>query len=1133
MTRSSVRAFARAARWFALAAVGLGLGASALLAQGSTGKIEGHVRDQSGAPVASAQVVIVGTAFIATADARGYYFFNNVPAGVYNLKAAFVGYKPVEVAGLRVIQGQTMTQDIVLEQTPLQIEEVTVTAATNPLVPRDQVTTKQIVSGDFVKQLPVNQLNQILSLQPGILPSTTPGASSGLQVRGGRGDETATYIDGVPVSPGYRGTSSRSRGGGGTLFTELQVGVNGFEDASVTTGAYGAEFGNAQSGILNISTRSGGQKFSGDVRMESDGMWSKNTSTGYNQVELGIGGPITKNLTFNVSGVIVGHAATSGGFDSQKYPVFVAAGVDSVMKVPTVVGNPAADTNVVIFPNFAAYRGDCGQFSGSKNSGIASNYGIGCQGTRNPNSENSNWQTNAKVSYSYGSGSRVSVTGIASQNQFVGVNALGATNPAGTVNPLSYLSSTGNTLQNRTAIFSLFQNLSKRPDRALSVNANFSIQKDQRTSGSITSSSEQSNREPFGGFMFTSYDYLWGFKNIDINDALVNNFISNQEKDSLGNMITTGLNEGTPYSAGVPYRIDAYGRNASLAGISTSAFGTATNNEIRMIKENRTLGNATLDWQIDQYNRVKVGGEYTHYDLSQYTRQPEGGDVCFCDAYKGSPYRAAVYGEETLDLGDVVLKAGVRWDQYDSKANRPYFAYDSVTGNGGYAYPSTFTYPGFDKNNPTKFFKADESHSYVSPHVQVSFPVTQNTNFRLSYAHQVQAPDWGLVFAGINTDLSLTNSNNTYGADLGFAKTIIFEFGVRQSFGPDMVLDVSLYNKDKQSDVSVRTLALTGPDGQTNQLRVASNLDFGNVRGMDVRLDRRFGAWFNGTLGYTFQQAKGTGSDPFSYTSFFFFLTNTLSSDGLPPQAVITTNDSRPHQLSGSMAVTVPADWKRGSTVGAIFRNVGAFFTFRFASGLPWTTCPNDVSNKDIVTQGACAKGLGSTSVNANRLPMFKNVDLRLTKGFNLGHTLDLTAYADFRNLFNWQTITSVFAATGDIQNPLQFSENFKNDSTEFYNEVAYNNGKLGGSILMADGSVNLVANGPSTCNDWSQTNGQGGLPNCFGIYRAEERFGDGNHELTPAEYKQIFTTYYNIGAGPGNFEVAPRTIILGVQLTF
>ena len=1129
MTRSSVRAFARAARWFALAAVGLGLGANGLQAQGSTGKIEGHVRDQSGAPVASAQVVIVGTAFIATADARGYYFLNNVPAGVYNLKAAFVGYKPVEVAGLRVIQGQTMTQDIVLEQTPLQIEEVTVTAATNPLVPRDQVTTKQIVSGDFVKQLPVNQLNQILTLQPGILPSTTPGALSGIQVRGGRGDETATYIDGVPVSPGYRGTAYVSRGGGGTLFTELTVGVNGFEDASVTTGAYGAEFGNAQSGILNISTRSGGQKFSGDVRMESDGMWSKNTSTGYNQVELGIGGPITKNLTFNVSGVIAGRAATTGGFSSQNYPMFVAAGVDSVMKVPSVVGNTAADTSVIMFPNFAAYRGDCSQFSNSLNSGISSNYGISCQGTRNPNTENSNWQTNAKLSYSYGTGSRLSLTGLASQNQFVGVtlpNVTGGSAPVNT-NPLSYLNQNASTLHNRIGIISWFQNLSKRPDRALSLNVNASWQQDQRTSGAITPSSEQSNRETFGGFMLGSYDYYWGFKNIKIDQTLVNNFISNEEKNPDGTMITTGLQEGTPYTAGVPYRIDAYGRNASLAGIANSGYGTAPSQQISLLQETRKLGNATLDWQIDQYNRVKVGGEYTHYDMAQYLRSPVGGDVCFCNAYLEHPYRAAVYGEETLDLGDVVLKAGVRWDQYDSKALRPYFA------DSGYAYPSTYTYPGFDPSNPTQFFKADQSHSYVSPHVQVSFPVTQNTNFRLSYAHQVQAPDWGLVYTGINTDLKLTNSNNTYGADLGFAKTIIFEFGVRQSFGPDMVLDVSLYNKDKQSDVSVRTIDRVGPDNQNNKLRVATNLDFGNVRGMDVRLDRRFGAWFNGTLGYTFQQAKGTGSDPFAYTSFFFFLTNTLSSDGLPPQAVITTNDSRPHQLSGSMAITVPTDWKRGSTAGAIFRNVGAFFTFRFASGLPWTSCPNDVSNKDITTQGACAKGLGSTSVNANRLPMFKNVDLRLTKGFNLGHSLDLTAYADFRNLFNWQTVTSVFAATGDIQNPLQFSQNFKNDSTEFYNEVVHNNSLLGGNILEADGSVNLVANGPATCDSWSLTNGQGGLPSCFGIYRAEERFGDGNHVLTPTEYKQIFTTYYNVGSGPGNFEVAPRSIILGVELTF
>ena len=93
MKQSCVSAFARAARVIALAAVALAWGAGSLLAQGSTGKIEGRVRDQAGAPIANAQVFIVGTAFNALTNPQGYYFINNVPAGTYSVRAAFIGYK--------------------------------------------------------------------------------------------------------------------------------------------------------------------------------------------------------------------------------------------------------------------------------------------------------------------------------------------------------------------------------------------------------------------------------------------------------------------------------------------------------------------------------------------------------------------------------------------------------------------------------------------------------------------------------------------------------------------------------------------------------------------------------------------------------------------------------------------------------------------------------------------------------------------------------------------------------------------------------------------------------------------------------------------------------------------------------
>src|SRR5688500_20111249 len=115
MKQSCVSAFARVARNFALAAVALTFGASALAAQ-ATGKIEGRVRDQAGAPIANAQVYIVGTAFNALTNPQGYYFMNNVPAGTVSVRAAFIGYKSTQVDNVRVLAGQTGTADVQLEQ---------------------------------------------------------------------------------------------------------------------------------------------------------------------------------------------------------------------------------------------------------------------------------------------------------------------------------------------------------------------------------------------------------------------------------------------------------------------------------------------------------------------------------------------------------------------------------------------------------------------------------------------------------------------------------------------------------------------------------------------------------------------------------------------------------------------------------------------------------------------------------------------------------------------------------------------------------------------------------------------------------------------------------------------------------
>src|SRR5690242_13062755 len=107
----------------------------------SPGRIEGFVKDNSGAPVANAQVFVVGTAYSALTDAQGHYLIPGLNPGTVDMRAAFVGYRPVLVRGVRVTGGQTTRQDFALEASVVEVQALEVTAEA-PLVPRDQVSSR-------------------------------------------------------------------------------------------------------------------------------------------------------------------------------------------------------------------------------------------------------------------------------------------------------------------------------------------------------------------------------------------------------------------------------------------------------------------------------------------------------------------------------------------------------------------------------------------------------------------------------------------------------------------------------------------------------------------------------------------------------------------------------------------------------------------------------------------------------------------------------------------------------------------------------------------------------------------------------------------------------------------------------
>jgi hypothetical protein len=1156
-----VSAFARIARLIALAAVASGIAAGTLLAQAATGKIEGRVRDQAGAPLATAQVFVVGTAFNALTNTQGYYFINNVPAGTVAVRAAFIGYKSTQVEGVKVLAEQTITVDIQLEQTAVEIQEITVVSQTQPLVPRDEVTTKQRVSGEVVDQLPIDRLNEALQLQPGV----TADNNGQLSIRGGRNNEAATYVDGVPVTPGYRGDAFTGSGG-----TQINIGVNAFEEATVTTGSSSAEFGNAKSGIIAIATRTGGTKYQGSFGYETDEPFGVNHGVGLNRLQGSFGGPLAKNLTFFLSGILGGQRAVEEGFNSQQVPVFLKAGIDTVIQQASAPGASTADTSQVPIYNFAISRGECDFFNDAGSAGlggadssyirrIRDNFGLNCEGVRLPATAQSQYQGSGKLNYSYGTGSRVALSYNLSRNQGHTGPSTSPGTPGGDfivrwLNRLALNTNlTGFTARNQVFTFNWTQNLAKSAERALALDVALSYQQNRTINSPLTTESDLDTRTPFGGFIIKPMHYLFDFDNFPISDQLIDNVRKNE-----GRITPFDNNNSSAYNLIDNLRDDAYGVYGKFANFTNSLSGDTwgfgeeggpadgPNNSTRLslYKENRYIGKAALDWQVDRYNRLKLGGEFTRYSIDNFSARLA--TKLFMDAYKEKPIRWNGFVEDRLDLGDVVVVGGLRYDYYDTRASRP-FVVDTL-GNS-FAYPRISSYrgvvasngdtldTGFDPANPTAKFRRDKSHNYLSPHIQVSFPVTDKTNFRLSYSHQVQTPDFALLLGGINVDAGFTNTNQVFGADLDFGKTITFEFGIRHAFSDDMVLDVAAYNKDIISDLAARRFDPYDPVLQhAQEFKVLTNLDFGNVRGLDIRLDRRFGNLFNGTLGYSYQQAKSTGSDPFTFANFGARILQAVGGIGglqPPAQGITPTDNSRPHTLTGAFSLSFPSDWKQGTALGSVLRNFSAFTTLRYTSGTAYSKCdPNSSAEESILSIENCVVAFPE-GINSQRLPAYKEFNARFTKSFGLGG-LDVTGYLDVRNLLNFKNVIEVFAVNGDTRNDTERAEHLKADLDDLASEA----GPTANNVIAADGeSIDLSFGGladPRTgCGKWITSGGIPAAANCVYLIRAEERWGDGDHLFTVDEQTRAINALYDAGRGVQEHTAPGRRARLGFEINF
>ena len=1028
--------------WAFLGVLLLALFSKPLAAQ-ETGKIQGRVTDAaSGQPIAGAQVVIVGTRLGNITNADGFYFINNVPAGLQDISAQYIGYQTQNVRQQRVLAGQTTTQNFSLQQSAVEIAALEVVGETRPLVPRDQVATKNIVTGETVENLPVDNVRNIVRLQPGVVST---GSKNGISIRGGRSGEEAVFVDGVLVRNFVFGQSN------------LTVGTNSLSEVDVLTGGFSAEYGEAQSGIINYVTRSAGRKWNGALSLQSDAMMPKKYSYGFNRAELSLGGPVIGHLGFFAAGTATGNQSVNTGIGYRDLPIYVAQGVDTVISYdPT--GN--GDQRDVAIPNFVLYN----------------------QGGRIPYSNSDEYTLDTKLDYTYGSGSRLFLTGKTSRNQ--GRSAFGGGkgylyNSQGFAGSLS---------KSWAGILGWTHNFVRSSESALALDVKVVRQHDNQISGNLDPEFDLNHRDPALGFTFPDFKFQVDESDFPVNQARVQAYLNNAV-DSLTPFPTSR----TDLNGSQEFRLNPYGvfANYTTRGVGGS-FGYAD--------EKQWQYRATVDWQVNRQNRIKFGGDY--FDIDEARASIGYNSASFAQIFVENPKRQSLFAQDRLDLGDVVVEAGLRWDRFDPNSMFPNTPGDTCLPDNSNCAPA-----------PVR--------TAISPRLGVSFPVTVNSTFRLSYGHFTQTPDLSSYYRGKNTNFFRyhnTNTNDFFTTPLDMARSVQFEFGYRQLLGPDFVLDISAFNKDKEKDVSFRKLAWGDPTnpGSINYLLTATNADFGNVRGIDVRLDRRFGQIFDGMLGYSYQDARDTGTDPFTFANVFNRLTgNAQTLLGLPPDppnAVRPTEENRKHNITGNFSLQWPSNYSN-----KLLANFGVFATARILSGQAYTKLtPGSSGTSALIGPGA---GLGVTGatladqeISTGHLPWQKFFDLKAQKGLKL-MGWNAQVFVDARNLFDIKNQTAVFQTSGDIT-----------DEDVFAARVQSHRETLGGGAQQAN--VDLTDLGTAGA----------GVRNEVDLYllqQAECRFGNCDKQFSADEQTAAFRASENFLIGPQEFFDVGRRLRLGFELSF
>ena len=249
-----------------------------VLAQ-SLGKLTGKVTSKlSGSALPGASIVVDDSGFGTVADAAGQYVILGMPAGSYTIRASYVGYESTMVTGVVINTGYTRELDFDLVEEVSQLDQIVVEYE-RPMIQRDALGVPNVVTSVEIENLPIRGVKEVATMHAGVVAGE---GREEVHVRGGREQETVYFVDGVKVI-GYSAVPQQA-----ILEQEMLI------------GSLPAKYGDAMSGIVSITTKSGGNDLFGSIEAISSEFLD---GYGYDLTSASVGGPVFDDrLSFFVAG---------------------------------------------------------------------------------------------------------------------------------------------------------------------------------------------------------------------------------------------------------------------------------------------------------------------------------------------------------------------------------------------------------------------------------------------------------------------------------------------------------------------------------------------------------------------------------------------------------------------------------------------------------------------------------------------------------------------------------------------------------------------------------------------------------------------------------------------------------------